>query len=135
MELLNMVKLGTMGFKPADIKQLGASGIDSDQIIELAKAGYQVTDVNELIKLAQEDPKPKENPEDKDGEKPDNPPKPAGDKDEPDNNKALEDALKQLEEQKAIITKLQEKNAQKDLGTPQTTTPADAFRNALREVY
>jgi len=132
MELLNMVKLGTMGFKPADIKQLNASGIESDQIIELAKAGYQVTDVNELIKLAQEDPKPK--PEDKPDEKPDNPSETAGAGDEPD-NKALEDALKQLEEQKAIISKLQEKNAQKDLGAPQTTTPADAFRNALREVY
>lgn len=132
MELLNMVKLGTMGFKPADIKQLNASGIESEQIIELAKAGYQVTDVNELIKLAQEDPKPK--PEDKPDEKPDNPPETAGAENKPD-NKALEDALRQLEEQKAIITKLQEKNAQKDLGTPQTTTPADAFRNALREVY
>lgn len=132
MELLNMVKLGTMGFKPADIKQLGASGIDSEQIIELAKAGYQVTDVNELIKLAQEDQKPK--PDEKPDEKPDNPSETAGDKDEPD-NKTLEDALKQIEEQKAIITKLQEKNAQKDLGTPKITTPADAFRNALREVY
>lgn len=133
MELLNMVKLGTMGFKPADIKQLGASGIDSEQIIELAKAGYQVTDVNELIKLAQEDPKPK--PEDKPDEKPDSPPETAGEEDKPDNSKALEDALKQLEEQKAIISKLQEKNSQKDLGKPETVSPEEAFKNALREIY
>ena len=134
MELLNMVKLGTMGFKPADIKQLNASGIESEQIIELAKAGYQVTDVNELIKLAQEDPKPK--PEDKPDEKPDNPPETAGATDKPDNNdKALEDALKQIEEQKSIITKLQEKNSQKDLGKPETVSPEEAFKNALREIY
>jgi DNA-binding transcriptional MerR regulator len=133
MELLNMVKLGTMGFKPADIKQLNASGIESEQIIELAKAGYQVTDVNELIKLAQEEPKPK--PEEKPAAEPEKPAEPAGAKDELDDKQKLEDAMKQLEEQKAIISKLQEKNAQKDLGQPNTETPESIFRNALREVY
>lgn len=133
MELLNMVKLGTMGYKPADIKEINASGIDSDQIIELAKAGYKATDVSELIKLAQEEPKPK--PEEKPDEKPDNPSETAGAEDEPDNKQKLEDALKQLEEQKAIISKLQSKNASKDLGQPETAKPADIFRNALREVY
>ena len=133
MELLNMVKLGTMGYKPADIKEINASGIDSEQIIELAKAGYKATDVSELIKLAQEEPKPK--PEEKPDEKPDNPSETAGADSEPDNKQKLEDALKQLEEQKAIISKLQSKNASKDLGQPETAKPEDVFRNALREVY
>lgn len=133
MELLNMVKLGTMGFKPADIKQLGASGIDSEQIIELAKAGYQVTDVNELIKLATDAPKPK--PEEKPAAEPEKPAETAGAKDELDDKQKLEDALAQLEEQKAIISKLQSKNASKDLGQPETKKPEDVFRNALREVY
>lgn len=133
MELLNMVKLGTMGFKPADIKQLNASGIESEQIIELAKAGYQVTDVNELIKLAQEEPKPK--PEEKPAAEPEKPAETAGAKDELDDKQKLEDALAQLEEQKAIISKLQSKNASKDLGQPETQKPEDVFRNALREVY
>jgi hypothetical protein len=134
MELLNMVKLGTMGFKPADIKAINASGIESDQIIELAKAGYQATDVNELIKLAQEEPKPQ--PEEKPDEKPDNPSEAAGADDKlNDIQKKLEETEKKLAEQTEALKKAQSKNASKDLGAGNQKSAQDLVRESLRTLY
>lgn len=134
MELLNMVKLGTMGFKPADIKQLNASGIESEQIIELAKAGYQVTDVNELIKLAQEEPKPK--PEEKPAEEPDKPAETAGAKDELDDiQKELEETKKKLAEQTEALKKAQSKNASQNLGAGQQKSATELVKESLRTLY
>ena len=134
MELLNMVKLGTMGFKPADIKAINASGIESDQIIELAKAGYQATDVNELIKLAQEEPKPQ--PEEKPDEKPDNPSETAGaDNKLDDIQKKLEETEKKLAEQTEALKKAQSKNASQNLGAGNQKSAQDLVRESLRTLY
>ena len=55
MEFTNMIKLGALGFKPDDIRKIKDSGIKSDEIIELAKNGYTPKDVDELIKLANDE--------------------------------------------------------------------------------
>lgn len=134
MELLNMVKLGTMGFKPADIKAINASGIESDQIIELAKAGYQATDVSELIKLAQEEPKPQPEPEPE--LEPDNRPGDDGANDELDSiKKQLEETQKKLEEQTEALKKAQSKNASKNLGAGTQKTATDLVKESLRTLY
>lgn len=134
MELLNMVKLGTMGFKPADIKAINASGIESEQIIELAKAGYQATDVNELIKLAQDEPKPQ--PEEKPAAEPEKPAETAGADGELDDiKKKLEETQKQLAEQTEALKKAQSKNASKDLGGGNQKTAADLVKESLRTLY
>lgn len=131
MELMNILKLGTMGYKPAEIKQLSESGIDSDTVIELAKNGYKAEDVNELIKLASTEPKPQPEKEEPD-KKPDDAGKPAGESEaQPD----IDKLKKELEEQKALVTKLQKKNASEDLGTGKTETARDSFRNALKNLY
>lgn len=132
MELLNMVKLGTMGFKPADIKAINASGIESDQIIELAKSGYQASDVNELIKLAQEAPEPK--PEEKHEEQPEPQPEPEPSKLD-DIQKKLEETEKQLKEANDALKKAQSKNASKDLGAGTQKTASDLVRESLRTLY
>ena len=53
MKIADMIKLGVKGFKPSDIKTINESGIDTESIINLAENGYSVTDVSELITLAQ----------------------------------------------------------------------------------
>ena len=134
MELLNMVKLGTMGFKPADIKKFDASGIESEQIIELAKNGYKAEDVDELIKLATEQPVP--GPEDKPDEKPDNPSETAGaDAQLDDIQKELEETKKKLAEQTEALKKAQSKNASKDLGAGQQKSATELVKESLRTLY
>ena len=130
MELMNMLKLGTMGFKPADIKQINAAGIETDQSVELAKSGYAVSDVNELIKLAQEPSQtpPEETPKAQ-PEKPETPPE----KSEQDDKIAkLEKAL---EEANSTIKKIQFDNASKDLGAGNTKSPRELVQESLRQLY
>jgi len=134
MELLNMVKLGTMGFKPADIKAINASGIESDQIIELAKAGYQATDVNELIKLAQEEPKPQPEPEPE--PEPDNHPGNGGASAQLDDiQKKLEEKEKELAAANEALKKAQNKNASQNLGAGNQKTATDLVKESLRTLY
>ena len=57
MKLSDMIKLGAKGFKPADIKELEGSGVQTDDVIKLAENGYSVADVKELITLAGTDEK------------------------------------------------------------------------------
>ena len=131
MELINAIKLGTMGFKPNEIKQFSESGIDSDTVIELAKNGYKAEDVNELIKLASTEPKP-EPAKTEPAKTPDDAGTPAGEtKDQPD----IDKLRKELEEEKAKVITLQKQNAQKNLGPDKTETPRQSFQNALRDLY
>ena len=130
MELLNAIKLGTMGYKPAEIKQFAESGIDSEQVIELAKAGYKAEDVSELIKLASTEPKPE--PPTPPATLPDDAGKEAG---EPKAQEDIDKLRKELEEEKAKVVTLQKQNAQKNLGPDKIETPRQTFQNALRSLY
>lgn len=131
MELVNMIKLGTMGYKPADIKQINASGIDSEQIIELAKSGYAASDVNELIKLAQEPPQTP--PEDKDPKAP--PEKPEEKPENDELNNKIKELTRQLEEAQTTIKKIQSDNANKDLGGGNQKTARELVQESLKSLY
>ena len=130
MELLNAIKLGAMGFKPADIKQFSESGLDSEQVIELAKAGYKAEDVSELIKLASTEPKPE--PPTPPATLPDDAGKEAG---EPKAQEDIDKLKEELNEVKTKYINLQRQNAQKNLGPDKTETPRQSFQNALRSLY
>lgn len=131
MELVNMLKLGTMGFKPADIKQINAAGIETDQIVELAKSGYAVSDVNELIKLAQE---PSQTPpEEAPKAQPETPKETPPEKSEHDDK--LEQLQKALDEANAKIKQIQSDNASKNLGAGDVKSPRDLVRESLRNLY
>lgn len=131
MELVNMLKLGTMGFKPADIKQINAAGIETDQIVELAKSGYAASDVNELIKLAQE---PSQTPPEK--KEPEAPPeKPEAKPENDELNNKITELTKQLEEAQSTIKKIQSDNASKDLGAGNQKTARELVQESLRNLY
>ena len=137
LKLTEMVQLGAAGFKPADIKKFGESGIESKDIIELAKSGYTANDVDELIKLSQEtacgtaaqstDELP---PEGNPGAGSDD----AGD-DNINNKKDPDPKDAEIEKLKADISKMQDANANMDIGQSTQISAEEKFREALKGLY
>lgn len=137
MKLTDSIKLAVKGYKPADIKRLDESGLDTDTILALSGAGYTVNDVDELINIASKGPEQQE-PQKEPGEKmPDNSTGQDGadNPDDVDYKQKLADTMKLLEESQQTIKKLQEQNASKSLQTPEQKTPKQMVDDALRNLY
>lgn len=136
MELTKMLKLGTKGFKPADIKRIGESGIEVDQIIALSENGYSSADVDELIKLASDSGvlQPGNETDKKE-------PVPSGDDNDGEEGKVdykaeYENKLKELEGVKKSLKKLQDDFASKDLsGVVPTQTAREIIQEAFKNLY
>lgn len=140
MEFTNMIRLGALGFKPDDIRKIKDSGIKSDEIIELAKNGYTPKDVDELIKLANDEGALQ--PEDGADEKtPESNPATAGDENASDDkgtdpkDAEIEELKKKLEEDEKRIKEIQNKNASQNLGNAQPKTNRELVQEALRNLY
>ena len=137
MKLTEMIQMGALGFKPADIKKFGESGIESKDIIELAMSGYMANDVDELIKLYQEsagstaaqstEEKP---PEGNSGAGSDD----AGD-DNIDNKTDPDPKDAEIEKLKADIFKMQDANANMNIGQSTQISAEEKFREALKGLY
>ena len=137
MKLTEMIQMGALGFKPADIKKFGESGIESKDIIELAKSGYTANDVDELIKLSQEtaggtaapstDEKP---PEGNPGAGSDD----AGD-DNIDNKTDPDPKDAEIKKLKADIFKMQDANANMNIGQSTQISAEEKFQEALKGLY
>jgi len=137
LKLTEMIQLGAAGFKPADIKKFGESGIESKDIIELAKSGYTANDVDELIKLSQESAggtaaqSTVENPPEGDpGAGSDD-----ADDDNIDNKKDPDPKDAEIEKLKADISKMQNTNANMDIGQSIQISAEEKFREALKGLY
>ena len=135
MELTKMLKLGAKGFKPADIKRIGESGINTDEIITLAESGYSSADVDELIKLASESGalQPGNEADNKE-------PVPTGKDNEGDQGidykSEYEAKLKELEEVKKSLKQVQNDFASKDLsGVIPTKTAREVIQEAFKNLY
>ena len=137
MKLTDSIKLAVKGYKPADIKRLDESGLDTDTILALSGAGYTVNDVDELINIASKGPEQQEPTKEPEGKLPDNPDGQSGaeDPDSVDYKQKLADTMKLLEESQQTIKKLQEQNASKSLQTPEQKTPKQMVDDALRNLY
>ena len=132
---LNTLKLAMKGFKPADIRRINESGIDHESIIAMSEQGYTVKDVDELIKLASEEPGTTAGG---DGQENKEPEKPAETKPEPDTvnyKEEIEKLKKDLAESQDTIKRIQEKNAATDLGGGQTEDPNKAVQAAFMGLY
>lgn len=132
---LNTLKLAMKGFKPADIRRINESGIDHESIIAMSEQGYTVKDVDELIKLASEEPGTTAGG---DGQENKEPEKPAETKPEPDvvNYKEENEKLKkELAESQETLKRIQDQNASKDLGGGQTEDPNKAVQAAFMGLY
>jgi len=140
MEFTNMIRLGALGFKPDDIRKIKDSGIKSDEIIELAKNGYTPKDVDELIKLANDEGVLQ--PEDGEDEKePESNPASAGDENASDDkgtdpkDEEIEKLKQKLEEDEKLIKDFQNKNASQNLGGAQPKSNRELVQEALRNLY
>lgn len=132
---LNTLKLAMKGFKPADIRRINEAGIDHESIIAMSEQGYTVKDVDELIKLASEEPGTTAGGN---GQENDEPEKPAETKPEPDtvNYKEENEKLKkELAESQETLKRIQNQNASKDLGGGQTEDPNKAVQAAFMGLY
>ncbi|MBO5956005.1 MAG: hypothetical protein J6Q39_00445 [Bacteroidales bacterium] len=140
MEFTNMIKLGALGFKPDDIRKIKDSGIKSDEIIELAKNGYTPKDVDELIKLANDEGglQPENGADEK---PPESNPASAGDETASDDkgtdpkDAEIEELKKKLEEDEKRIKDIQNKNASQNLGNAQPKSNRELVQEALRNLY
>lgn len=133
MELANVLKLGKMGFKPEDIKKIKASGIESDDIVELAKNGYSASDVDELIALTQEQAEILQ-PGNEAKSLPEPEPGNDGAKEADYNKEEIQKANDEIEALKAQVARLQDRNAQKNLGT-ESVDPRQAVKEIFRSIY
>ena len=136
MKLSNTIKLATMGFKPGDISSLSTLDIPEDQIIELAKSGYSVKDINELISLSSEKEAESTEPS---NIPPTSEPGSAEDKKDEEasiNYKELFEAKEQeVADLKASVLKLQNTITHKDLGPDESYDPRKEFQEVLRSIY
>ena len=136
MKLADMIKLGMNGFKPADIKQLTGSGVSTDEIISLAKNGYSVTDINELITLSGQ---AEEVQPGNDGHS-----EPQGPADLPGNEgaKVEADYIERINTQEQELAKLrstleavQNQNAARDLGGAGPEDPREKLQAIFKGIY
>lgn len=135
MKIADMIKLGVKGFKPADIRQINDSGIDTDSIINLAQNGYSAKDVNELITLAKESESLQPGNDEPDTQglagAQDDKGEPAGD----DYKQKAESQEQEIQKLKEQLKAAQSQNAQKNLGSAEPVTPREEVKEAFRQIY
>lgn len=132
---LNTLKLAMKGFKPADIRRINEAGIDHESIIAMSEQGYTVKDVDELIKLASEEPGTTAGGNGQENKEPE---KPAETKPEPDTvnyKEELEKLKKELAESQETLKRIQDQNASKDLGGGEPEDPNKAVQAAFMGLY
>ena len=135
MKLTDMIKLGIKGFKPSDIKQINESGMPTDEVIKLAESGYSVSEVNELISLADKEPEvqPGNNEQNK----------PSGsvadssgnEGEEAKNDKKLQEQESEIEKLKQQLAMAQQANTQRNLGPADPQSAEDKVKEIFKQLY
>ena len=136
MELTKTIKLATLGFKPADIKKVSESGINSDDLIKLAENGYSVADVDELITLTQQEPEkktPENNPDPK--TVPDADTVTPGDDASIKYKEELDASAKRIQELESMIKTIQNDNSSKALKSDPVKTPREQVQEIFKQIY
>lgn len=137
MKLTDMIKLGVKGFKPSDIKQINESGIPTDEVIKLAESGYSISDVNELISLADKETgvQPGNNDAPDQHEPADETSGNKGDDAGIENNRKLEAQEAEIEKLKAQLQNAQQKNTTQNLGPAKPVTNEAKVQELFRQLY
>lgn len=135
MKLTDMIKLGIKGFKPSDIKQINESGMPTGEVIKLAESGYSVSEVNELISLA--DKEPEVQPGDKEENNASGPVQ--GTPQEPKVQEPSEDIVQEKESEienlKKQLQAAQLQNTQRNLGPADPQSAEDKVKEIFKQLY
>ena len=135
MKLTEMIKLGSRGFKPSDIKELEQAGVQTDDVINLAENGYSAADIKELITLAGSEEKVQPgNEEHGDDPGPDQSSGHEGD-DKVDYKAEFEKQKAELDELKQTISTIQLDNSHKNLGSGEPDDPRKTIQEAFKNLY
>ena len=135
MKLTDMIKLGVKGFKPSDIKQINESGMPTDEVIKLAESGYSVSEVNELISLA--DKEPEVQPGNNEQTIPSGPVAESSGNEgaEAGSDKELQEKESEIEKLKQQLAMAQQQNTQQNLGPAQTETNEQKVQEIFKTLY
>ena len=132
MGLLTNIKLGTMGFKPDEIKKFADAGIDGESVIELAKNGYSVSDVDELIRLSSDDAGKSQPDNQENKPKPDGPSDNGDDASDDKSSDEIEKLKTELKKTQELLSKAQSDNASKNLGSGDEKSNRDKVRDIFK---
>ena len=135
MKLTDMIKLGIKGFKPSDIKQINESGMPTDEVIKLAESGYSVSEVNELISLA--DKEPEVQPGNNEQNEPSGPvaDSSGNEGEEAKNDKKLQEQESEIEKLKQQLAMAQQANTQRNLGPADPQSAEDKVKEIFKQLY
>lgn len=144
MGLADYIKLGSLGFKPSEIKEFTKNqNITMSEIISLAESGYSAADINELISLngaGESDTAGTQGADDRLGLN--DPPEIDGARASADYKEQLEAAQKEAaqkekeaEELKAKLLAAQQLNASRNLGGEPAKTNREQVQEAFRGLY
>ena len=134
MKLTDMIKMGMKGFKPSDIKQINESGIPTEEVIKLAENGYSVSEVNELISMADKEPEvqPGNNEQNEASE-------PVLESSGTEGEKTSEDIMQEKESEienlKKQLQAAQLQNTQRNLGPADPQSAEDKVKEIFKQLY
>ena len=134
MKLTDMIKMGMKGFKPSDIKQINESGIPTEEVIKLAENGYSVSEVNELISMA--DKEPEVQPGNSEQNNPSGPvPKSSGTEGEKTSEDIVQEKESEIENLKKQLQAAQLQNTQRNLGPADPQNNEDKVKEIFKQIY
>lgn len=127
MKITEIASLVTKGFSVSDIKELAEMSATTPEVLEMAKTGAKVSDIKDLIALA-------DSGKDEPGTIP---PDPEQEKDPstPDLKTQIENLQKENSELKATVSKIQKENARMDhSGDNKPIDPMDTLADIFKDV-
>lgn len=134
MKLTDMIKMGMKGFKPSDIKQINESGIPTEEVIKLAENGYSVSEVNELISMADKEPEVQPG-----NSEPNNASGPVPESSGTEGEKTSEDIVQEkdseIENLKKQLQAAQIQNTQRNLGPADPQSAEDKVKEIFKQLY
>lgn len=134
MKLTDMIKMGMKGFKPSDIKQINESGIPTEEVIKLAENGYSVSEVNELISMA--DKEPEVQPENSEQNNASGPvPESSGTEGEKTSEDTVQEKESEIENLKKQLQAAQLQNTQRNLGPADPQSAEDKVKEIFKQLY
>ena len=134
MKLTDMIKMGMKGFKPSDIKQINESGIPTEEVIKLAENGYSVSEVNELISMA--DKEPEVQPGNSEQNNASGPvPESSGTEGEKTSEDIVQEKESEIENLKKQLQTAQLQNTQRNLGPADPQSSEDKVKEIFKQLY
>lgn len=125
MKISEMLTLATKGYSAADIKAVAELSKETPEVLELAKTGLKVSDLNDLVALADAG---ETEPDTKGASQ-----EPGESDPTPDYKALYEDQKKKIEDLEATVSKIQKDNTRQDISGNTKSDPVDVLADIMKE--